>query len=199
MRCLRARRPGRGGFSVIEMVVASYMTALLAAIVGAVWTAFCFPALDVAARCQLTQEANLASASLARDCGGFLNTPDGRTLTLSDFRYNGCEFTPSGEFHVNFLVPQDYQARGAPCVIVYKLNAESPTTYQLIRSVGTDGPWTIVASGLTSFTQAPPVDGDPGPAVLMTFRSHGRKSRPDSPNMDLVASYILVTPAADPP
>jgi hypothetical protein len=188
MRRARGRRWGPGGFSVIEMVIVSFLTVLLSAIIGSVWNVFCFPALDVASRCQLTLEANLAAAALSRDCGGFLNTPDGRTLTLNDFRYKGCTFT-DGQLLINFETP----TLGNTIAVIYRLDGE-----RLVRSVGPDGPWMTLASGLTAFSQAEPVDGDPGVAVRMTFHARGRKTRIDSPNQDLVATYILVTPAADP-
>lgn len=177
----RGRR-ARGGFSAVEMAVVSALTAMLAAVLGAVWTAFCFPALEVAARCELTLEANLAAASLARDCGGYLDTIEGRSGSLDDFRYDGCEFV-EGDLRVKF--------QGTSEVIVYRLDGD-----RLVRSVGTEGPWTTVAAGLVAFEDATEV-GDPGLAVRLTFRNQWRHGRSGGPDRALVASYVLVTPAVD--
>ena len=193
MRHRRARRRGAGGFSVIEMVVVSFLMVVLSMILSAIWWAFCLPALDVAARCQTVQEANLAASALARDCGGYFSESDGSSAALTDFRYNGCQFNPDGSLQINFQFPSGYSLQGSAGAIFYKLDGN-----QLVRSVGPTGPWTTVATGLTAFTQADPVDGDPGIAIRMTFLAHGFRCNPSSPDQNAYATYTLVTPAADP-
>jgi hypothetical protein len=177
---------------VIEMVVVSFLMVLLSTIISSIWSVFCLPALDVAARCQMVQEANLAASSLGRDCGGYFSEPSGYPSTLRDYRYNGCAFNPDGSLQINFQPPSANQQQTPP-VIIYKLNGN-----QLVKSYDAGQTWTTIATGLTAFTQADPVDGDPGVAVLMTFQAQGRKSQPNRPNQGFVATYILVTPAADP-
>ena len=191
MRRSRARRRGPGGFSVVEIVIVSFLMALLSSIIGAIWMAFCLPALDVAARCQIVQEANLAASSLARDCGGYYCEPGGYPSTLSDYRYNGCVFNTDGSLQIKFQSTKASGQQIGPSII-YKLSGT-----QLVRSSDAGQTWTTIATGLTAFGDAT-LPGDPGTAVLMTFLAQGRTSQPSSPSQDIVATYILVTPAADP-
>ncbi len=63
---------GRGGFSIVEVVVVSLMMTLLSSILYTVWTGFCRPARDAATRCRLATEANLAVFALSQDLSGNL-------------------------------------------------------------------------------------------------------------------------------
>ena len=160
------------------MVVVSVLTALLAAILGAVWTSLCFPSMEVAARCRLALEATLAAASLARDCGGYFGEPAGSVGTPDASAYLGCAFADDdpGALHLKYEGQSD---------VVYKASEG-----MLVRSVGGgEGTWSIVASGLTAFGPAEADAADPGPAVSLTFEARGPRGK------NLSATYILVTPA----
>ena len=66
-----SRRPRRG-FTLIEATIVSGLMAFLAVLVSATWTSFIRPTTDVARRCRISHEANLAAASLTRDLAGSL-------------------------------------------------------------------------------------------------------------------------------
>jgi prepilin-type N-terminal cleavage/methylation domain-containing protein len=67
----RRNRRRRNGFTLIEMTVVCFMSALLASLMAGAWAAFGGPAVDVDARSRIAQEASLAAESLVRDLSGF--------------------------------------------------------------------------------------------------------------------------------
>ena len=85
-----------------------------------------------------------------------------------------------------------------PDQVAGSLRSRQTGTLGLLLPTIANAFWMTIARGLTAFAQADPAEGDPGVAVRMTFHARGRKTRIDSPDQDLVATYILVTPAADP-
>jgi type II secretory pathway component PulJ len=74
-------RPARArtGFTLAEAVVVSGLLACLAVLLARSWYGLVRPTADLAARARLAQEADLAAAALARDLGGSLANPEGRT------------------------------------------------------------------------------------------------------------------------
>jgi hypothetical protein len=60
------------GFSLIETMLVSVFTGFLAVLISTTWSAFIRPTVDLAQRCRIAQEANLAVASLTRDLAGSL-------------------------------------------------------------------------------------------------------------------------------
>jgi prepilin-type N-terminal cleavage/methylation domain-containing protein len=76
----------RRGFTLIEMVVATFLIALLGTLLALSWKAFGIPAVQVEARARLALSANLAAASLAQDMGGSLLKREGKAnrFDLSD-------------------------------------------------------------------------------------------------------------------
>ena len=67
----RRRRPRRG-FTIIEATIVTTFMAFLAMLIGATWAAFVRPTADIADRCRIAQEANLAVAALSQDLAGTL-------------------------------------------------------------------------------------------------------------------------------
>ncbi len=78
-RTARRASSARRGFTLIEIVVASGLGALLAAVLASVWSGLGRPLVDASIRARLAQEATLAIATLAHDFSGSLST-DGNEL-----------------------------------------------------------------------------------------------------------------------
>jgi type II secretory pathway pseudopilin PulG len=68
----------RTAFTLVEVLVAGSLMALLSMLLASVWSGFGRPMVEAAARAQIAQDANLAAASLARDFGGSLANAEGR-------------------------------------------------------------------------------------------------------------------------
>lgn len=71
-------RTARPAFTLVEVMVVSGLMTILAMLLAAIWSGLGRPLLDSASRAQISQEANLAAAALARDFGGSLAGSDGR-------------------------------------------------------------------------------------------------------------------------
>ncbi len=67
------------GFTVMEMMIVGAMTTLLAILFSTAWSGLGQPSADALVRCQVAQEAQLATASLAADLGGSLPGQAGGT------------------------------------------------------------------------------------------------------------------------
>ena len=94
------------------MVVVTLLTALLASILAAVWNAFCFPALDVAAARPSSPRRRTspppgcpATAAATSWCPTYC-----QPCTLNDFRYSGCAFVGDTQLQIRFAVPDSYLA-----------------------------------------------------------------------------------------
>ncbi len=77
----KARATGeavRGGFTLLEVMVASIVMSLFVVLIAHAWRALGRPSADMALRGRLMQEAALAQAALAADLGGYLSNSDGR-------------------------------------------------------------------------------------------------------------------------
>jgi type II secretory pathway component PulJ len=62
----------RSGFTLLEMTVACWLTALLAVLLSTTWVLLMRPTADLIASGQLFQEMDIAVTTLARDLGGSL-------------------------------------------------------------------------------------------------------------------------------
>jgi prepilin-type N-terminal cleavage/methylation domain-containing protein len=142
-------RSRRRGFSMMEMIVASMLAALLGILLAQASVTFGRPALEVEARARITQESILAAQSLACDFGGFVADSPGRTGTLSQYQFadppwDVSQGTPPGTvLLLNFqgLSPAD------PIVITYQLQGNL-----LVRSNSSTGVTTTIANYVTGFT-----------------------------------------------
>ena len=67
----------RDGFTLVEVMVVSVLTAFLAVLLSACWRGFGPTATDAIARCRIAQEMNLTVNTLARDLGGNLGISGG--------------------------------------------------------------------------------------------------------------------------
>lgn len=86
--CSRAA-PGRRGFTMLEVMVVTTLMAFLTLLLSATWAGLVRPTADLAARTRLSQEANLAAASLVRDLAGSLPNAEGRIGTKAQYRFVG--------------------------------------------------------------------------------------------------------------
>lgn len=151
----RSRYTGRSrrrGFSMIEMIVASMLTAMLGILLAQATVTFGRPALEVEARARITQEAILATQSFACDLGGFLADSVGRTGTLVQYQlasppWDASQGTPPGSV---LLVNFQGLSAGNPIVISYQLQGS-----QLCRIDSSTGVTTTIANYVTAFSVEP--------------------------------------------
>ena len=80
----------RGGFTIMEMMVASVLMVLVGTLLANTWVCFGRPAISAVARARLAQEANLAAEAIAHDVG-LLARP---AQWQADSRYQNVQ--PSG-------------------------------------------------------------------------------------------------------
>jgi prepilin-type N-terminal cleavage/methylation domain-containing protein len=143
-RC--AGRSRRRGFTMMEMIIASVLTALLGMLLAGACATFGRPALEVEARARITQESIMAAQSLACDLGGFLADSPGRTGTLSQYQFVDWDLSQGDVLLLNF----QGGGSGNPIVISYQLQGN-----QLVRSNSSTGVATTIANYVTGFTVAP--------------------------------------------
>ena len=149
MRPIRCTyRSRRRGFSMLEMIVAALLAAMLGALLVQAFITFGRPALEVEARARITQEAILATQSLACDLGGFLADSAGRTGTISQYQFANppWDVSQGTELLLNF---QGLNS-GDVIVIIYQLQDNS-----LVRSNSSTGVTTTIANYVTGFSVQP--------------------------------------------
>ena len=81
----------RNGFTLLDVAVASVLTAILAVMLSSTWVMFSKPTSSLIAWGQLFQEMDIAVATLARDLGGSL--PDNQTGNKNQWLLIGCKTT----------------------------------------------------------------------------------------------------------
>jgi prepilin-type N-terminal cleavage/methylation domain-containing protein len=159
-------RSRRRGFTMVEMIVASALAAMLGLLLAQACTTFGRAALEVEARARIAREATLATQSLACDLGGFLADTQGRTGTLIQYPFgvppwDVSQGSPAGSMlWLNFQGASD----GNPIVIKYEwLTAEN----QLLRYDSSTNVTTTIANYVTAFS----VQTEPGNSanVQITF------------------------------
>ena len=84
----RVPTPRCRGFTIAEMVVAIFLTALLAVLMAAAAATFARPAAEVDGRTRLALEASLAAEALARDLSGYLADNSGDPGILTQYQFN---------------------------------------------------------------------------------------------------------------
>ncbi len=154
-------RSRRRGFSMMEMIVASMLAALLGMLLAQACVTFGRPALEVEARARISQESILAAQSLACDLGGFLADSPGRTGIYpqtsppSPYQFVDWDFSQGSPPGTVLLLNFQGLSSGEPIVIKYELLGN-----QLVRSNSSTGLTTTIANYVTGFT----VEPDPGNA-----------------------------------
>ncbi|MDB5334511.1 MAG: hypothetical protein JWN70_130 [Planctomycetaceae bacterium] len=154
----------RRGFTLLETTIVSAFMGFLAVLISTTWSAFIRPTADVAQRCRIAQEANLAVASLTRDLAGSL--ADNQTGTKAKYQVVGRMQPDNSQLRLCFdggTTPNGTADWGDPdTIITYYVDSN-----QLIR-------WDENAG--TTFTVAKDVDalyvediGDGEVQIRLTF------------------------------
>ena len=118
-RCTSGRNPVEAptprcrGFTIIEMVVAIFLTALLAVLMATAVATFARPAAEVDGRTRLALEASLAAEALARDLGGYLADNSGIPGTLTQYQFSNWYSSSDGYDTVSQL-PGDQPRTAVP-------------------------------------------------------------------------------------
>ena len=84
----RSSPPPCRGFTIVEMVVTIFLTALLAVLLATAAVTFARPAAEVDGRTRLALEAGLAAEALARDLSGYLADNSGVPGTLKQYQFS---------------------------------------------------------------------------------------------------------------
>jgi len=159
-----AGRNRRRGFTLVEMIIASMLATLLGMLLAGACVTFGHPALEVDSRARITQEAILATQSLACDLGGFLADSPGRTGNLGQYQFADPPWDLSQGNPPGTVLLLNFQgaSSGGLIVISYQLQGNL-----LVRSNSSTGVATTIAKYVTGFT----VEQDPGNAnnVLITL------------------------------
>ncbi len=178
------------GFTIAEMVVAIFLTALLAVLMAAAAATFARPAAEVDGRTRLALEASLAAEALARDLSGYLADNSGVPGTLTQYQFYNMYTSSDGT--ILFL---NYQGTspGPPYVLV---------TYQqqnneLVRTLSNPVQSVVVASHVTGFNASLcNADGGPNPAgshvrieITLTYPD---PSSPRQGNPKFSGTYVLI-------
>ena len=85
----------RCAFTLVEVMVVSSLTTMLALVLASVWSGLGRPLVEATERAQIAQEAHLAALSLAHDFGGSLATNDARLGSLAEGQLVG-RMQPNG-------------------------------------------------------------------------------------------------------
>ena len=115
------------------MVVAIFLTALLAVIMAAAAATFARPAAAVDGRSRLALEASLAAEALARDLSGYLADNSGVPGTLTQYQFSNWVAASNSSLVLNYQgtppapvsVSVTYQWQPQNCVLVS--NPEQPS------------------------------------------------------------------------
>ena len=111
----RVPTPRCRGFTIAEMVVAIFLTALLAVLMAAAAVTFARPAAEVDGRTRLALEASLAAEALARDLSGYLADNSDKPGTLTQYQFHN--WIPSSDGTILFLYYQG-TSPGPPFLLV---------------------------------------------------------------------------------
>ena len=180
----RGSVPGHRGFTIIEMVVATFLAALLALLLAAAVATFARPAAEVDGRTRLALEANMAAEALARDLGGYLVDTAGNPGTLQQYQFSSWSFSSDGS--TLFL---NYQgaAPGPP----YQIVTYQQQGVRLVRTMLSSGLQTVVAQHVTGFLVQPGPD-DPSQAQISLTLSYPDPSSPRMSNPSFSGTYVFI-------
>ncbi len=139
------------GFTIAEMVVAIFLTALLAMLMATAAVTFARPAAEVDGRTRLALEASLAAEALARDLSGYLADNSGVPGTLTQYQLIPI---PGSNPSIYFMISQN----GTLLTLTYQgasPGSQVTVTYQqenneLVRTMGSQ--IVAVARHVTGFT-----------------------------------------------
>ncbi len=171
------------GFTITEMVLATFLTALLAVLLAAAVATFARPAAEVDGRTRVALEASVAVEVIARDLSGYLADNSGVPGTLMQYQFSNWTASSDGTTLVI-----NYQ--GTPPAPVSVSVTYQQQNYQLVRIMGNVAQ--TVAIHLTGFNVAYcDQNGSPEPSgsnvrIEMTFTYPD----PSSPRRVIPASRV---------
>ena len=182
----RGPTPRCRGFTIMELVVATFLTALLAVLLAAAAATFARPAVEVDGRTRLALEASMAAEALARDLGGYLADDAGVPGTLTQYQFSNW-IPANGSLVLNY--------QGTPPAPVSVSVTYQQQNYQLVRILGNSVQ--TVAVHVTSFNASlcnP--DGSPNPAGtcvrIETTLTYPDPSSPRQSNPSFSGTYVLI-------
>ncbi len=155
---------------MLEMIVAALLAAMLGALLVQAFITFGRPALEVEARARITQEAILATQSLACDLGGFL-ADKLRDANRNHQPVSIRQLPQARTFPVGTELLLNFQGlnAGDPIVVSYQLQDN-----RLVRSNSSTGVTTTIANYVSGFS-VQPEPGSPSNQILInitfTFRN----------------------------
>src|SRR5271165_2672056 len=189
-------QPSRGptprcrGFTIAEMVVAIFLTALLAVLMAAAAATFARPAAEVDGRTRLALEASLAAEALARDLSGYLADNSGVPGTLTQYQFSNWIPASDGSLVLN------YQGGPSPAPASVSVTYQQQN-YGLVRTLSSPVQSVVVASHVTGFNASlcnP--DGTPNPAgsnvVIEITLTYPDPSSPRQGNPKFSGTYVLI-------
>ena len=153
----RVPTPRCRSFTIAEMVVAIFLTALLAVLMAAAAATFARPAAEVDGRTRLALEASMAAEALARDLSGYLaDNSDNKPGNLTQYRF--INWIPAnGSLVLNY---QGTPLASASVSVTYLLQNST-----LVRTLSNPVESVVVASHVTGFNASLcNQDGTPNPA-----------------------------------
>jgi len=189
-------QPSRGptqrccGFTVTEMVLGTFLMALLAVLLAAAVATFARPAAEVDGRTRLALEASLAAEALARDLGGYLADNSGVPGTLTQYQFNN--WVPSSDGTTLVL---NYQ--GTPPAPVSLSVTYLQQNYGLVRTLSNGVQSVVVASHVTGFN-ASLCDSDGSPDLAGSYLrieitlTYPGPSSPRQSNPSFSGTYVLI-------
>ena len=182
------------GSTIAEMVVAIFLTALLAMLMATTAVTFARPAAEVDGRTRLALEASLAAEALARDLSGYLADNSGNPGKLTQYQFI---LNPNTNPSTYFMISQN----GTMLTLTYQASPESQVivTYQqenneLVRTLGNQT--VVVARHVTKFDLSLcNSDGTSNPTNGSSVQIAITLTYPDPPSNRLpsfTATYVLI-------
>ena len=168
----RVSPPRCRGFTIAEMVVAIFLTALRAVLMAAAAATFARPAAEVDGRTRLALEASMAAEALARDLSGYLADNSGVPGTLTQYQFSNWIPASDGSLVLN------YQGT-SPAPVSVSVTYQQQN-YGLVRTLSYPVQSVVVASHVTGFNASLcNLDGTPNPATGTCVKIEFNLTYPD--------------------
>jgi hypothetical protein len=191
----RVPTPRCRGLTIAEMVVAIFLTALLAVLLSAAAATFARPAAEVDGRTRLALEASMAAEALARDLSGYLADNSGNPGTLTQYQFSNWIAASDGSLVLNY--------QGTPPAPVSVSVTYQQENYELVRTLSNPAQSVVVASHVWNPNNQPAFnasrcnpDGSLNPAgsymrieITLTYPD---PSSPRQGNPSFSGTYVLI-------
>ncbi|MGC8639343.1 MAG: hypothetical protein ACP5XB_05625 [Isosphaeraceae bacterium] len=167
----KSRRRSRRAYTLIELVVACFLTIQIGMVLVLTWKAFGVSALQVEERARLTVNANLAAESLTRDWAGYqvrseaLPAPNSSTYVDVLYQFNSRLASDSNHPYPLRLL---FQQVGQTSTITISYYNDSATS-SLIRYDETAKTSTTVATHVTNLLVDPAIPAEGETSFTVSF------------------------------